>query len=159
MADIKNKNELKRRIELFMDDLDYSSNKEYCMETMRMSREFIGHVSHRLDCANSKIKSLMAKLREYQKVEEQGLLLRLPCKVGDTLYALSFTHDVPKYYECELEQYIVHSGVVEMNVLIKFDHVRSRIETGAIGKTVFLSEEEAKKAVKQYCKIKNQEEA
>lgn len=89
MADIKNKNELKRRIELFMDELDYSINKEYCMETMRMMREFIGHASHRLDCANSKINGLMTKLREYQKLEKQGLLLRLPCKVGTHIYIIN----------------------------------------------------------------------
>lgn len=28
MADIKNKNELKRRIDLFLDELDYSINKD-----------------------------------------------------------------------------------------------------------------------------------
>ena len=27
---------------------------------------------------------------EYKHLEEQGLLLRLPCKVGDTVYRLSF---------------------------------------------------------------------
>lgn len=28
------------------------------------------------------------KLKEYEDIEEQGLLLRLPCKVGDTVYAI-----------------------------------------------------------------------
>ena len=46
MADIKNKNELKRRIDLFLDDeIDYSINEEFCMETMRMMKEFIGHAT------------------------------------------------------------------------------------------------------------------
>lgn len=56
MADIKNKNELKRRIELFLDELDYSINEEFCKETMLMMREFIGRASHLLDCADAKIK-------------------------------------------------------------------------------------------------------
>ena len=56
MADIKNKNELKRRIELFMDELDYSINEEFCKETMIMMREFIGRASHLLDCTDEKIK-------------------------------------------------------------------------------------------------------
>lgn len=56
MADIKNKNELKRRIELFMDELDYSINEEFCKETMIMMREFIGRASHLLDCTDAKIK-------------------------------------------------------------------------------------------------------
>ena len=94
MADITNKNELKRRIELFLDDeLDYSINEDFCKETMKMMREFIGHASHRLDCEDSRVKNLKKKLKEYRDLleeyrdlEEQGLLLRLPCKVGDTVY-------------------------------------------------------------------------
>ena len=59
MADIKNKNELKRRTELFLDEFsheEYKSNEEFCKETMLMMREFIGHASHLLDCADAKIK-------------------------------------------------------------------------------------------------------
>lgn len=29
----------------------------------------------------------LEELKEYRKAEEQGLLLRLPCKVGDTVYS------------------------------------------------------------------------
>lgn len=32
---------------------------------------------------------LVNKLGEYEDLEEQGLLLRLPCKVGDTIYKVS----------------------------------------------------------------------
>ena len=89
MADITNKNELKRRIELFLDDeLDYSINEDFCKETMKMMREFIVHASHRLDCEESRVKSLKKKLKEYKNLDEQGLLLRLPCKVGDTVYLI-----------------------------------------------------------------------
>ena len=28
----------------------------------------------------------LRKLKEYEEAEEQGLLLRLPCKIGDTVY-------------------------------------------------------------------------
>ena len=31
--------------------------------------------------------SIYEKLRKYEDVEEQGLLVKLPCKVGDTVYA------------------------------------------------------------------------
>ena len=30
--------------------------------------------------------SFLKELKEYRKMEEQGLILKLPCKVGDTLY-------------------------------------------------------------------------
>lgn len=85
MAYIKNKNELKRRIDLFLDELDYSINEKFCKETMKMMKEFIGHASHRLDCEDSRVKSLKKKLKEYKNLEEQGLLLRLPCKVDEKI--------------------------------------------------------------------------
>ena len=34
--------------------------------------------------------SAAEKLADYEDAEEQGLLIRLPCKIGETLY---FTHD------------------------------------------------------------------
>ena len=89
MADITNKNKLQRRIELFLDDeLNYSINEDFCKETMKMMREFIGHASHRLDCEESRVKNLKKKLKEYRDLEKQGLLLRLPCKVGTTVYLI-----------------------------------------------------------------------
>lgn len=58
MGDIRNKNELRRRIDLFLHDFtseEYKINEEFCKETMRMMAEFIGHVDNRLDSANAKI--------------------------------------------------------------------------------------------------------
>ena len=37
---------------------------------------------------------LAEKLAEYEDLEEQGLLLKLPCKVGDTIY-----RPIPKTYK------------------------------------------------------------
>ena len=34
----------------------------------------------------SKLKEAMQKLARYEELEEQGLLLKLPCKVGDKAY-------------------------------------------------------------------------
>lgn len=66
MADIKNKNELKRRIDLFLDDFtheEYMINEPFCKETMQMMREFIGRASHLLDCADAKIQKEKRKSR------------------------------------------------------------------------------------------------
>lgn len=35
-----------------------------------------------------KILKLAERLKEYEDLEEQGLLLKLPCKVGDTVYLI-----------------------------------------------------------------------
>lgn len=34
------------------------------------------------------IREVIYKLAEYEDLEEQGLLLKLPCKVGDTVYCI-----------------------------------------------------------------------
>ena len=39
------------------------------------------------DC--EEIDAVYRKLKDYEDAEEQGLLLRLPCKVGDTLYRVN----------------------------------------------------------------------
>ena len=39
---------------------------------------------------SNEYKQYFEKLAEYEDLEEQGLLLRLPCKVGDTVYSVSF---------------------------------------------------------------------
>ena len=40
------------------------------------------------NCENDYIIAVQEKLREYEQLEEHGLLLRLPCKVGDTIYVI-----------------------------------------------------------------------
>lgn len=41
---------------------------------------------------------LREKLKRYEDAEEQGLLLRLPCKVGDTVYVIA-----PRFITCKEE--------------------------------------------------------
>ena len=130
MADITNKNELKRRIELFLDELDYSINEDFCKETMEMMREFIGHASHRLDCEESRVKSLKSKLKNYKDLEEQGLLLRLPCKTGSTVY------------------HIVNKRILEVENVDLFFLCLCVAEC-RFGKTVFLTKEEAEQKLKE----------
>lgn len=44
-----------------------------------------------ITCERSEIKKILKvaeKLKDYEDAEEQGLLLRLPCKVGDKIYII-----------------------------------------------------------------------
>lgn len=52
--------------------------------------EKIGHCSK---CAEIKVAE---KLAEYEDLEEQGLLLRPPCKIGDTVYTVNFGEIQPQ---------------------------------------------------------------
>ncbi len=72
-------------------------------------------------------RDVLRKLAEYEDLEEQGLLLRLPCKVGDTVYCIM-------------------TGLSYKNPYIfkmKFDYELMK----HFGKRVFLTREEAEAAL------------
>lgn len=145
MADIKNKNELKRRIELFIDELDYSINEDFCKETMKMMREFIGHASHRIDCENSKVESLKKKLKDYKDLEKQGLLLKLPCKVGDVIYEINPL--TGKIAQRKIKSIVV-CNAPDLIIMYKSGYDYSNVQDD-FGKTVFLTQAEAEQKLKE----------
>ena len=68
--DIKNKNELKKRIDIFLHDFtheEYLINEEYCKETMRIMADFIGHVNDRMDSDRKKLIKARRELREAKR--------------------------------------------------------------------------------------------
>ena len=150
MADITNKNELKRRIELFLDELDYSINEDFCKETMKMMREFIGHASHRLDCEESRVKSLKSKLKNYKDLEEQGLLFRLPCKMGSTLYQPISNRQINEYKAIGLCFDITRNEFMyEVVYQIGLEWYKKTCHFDCINKTVFLTKAEAEQKLKE----------
>lgn len=46
----------------------------------------------------------MRELQEYENKKESGLLLELPCRVGDTVYGVDFTECQSKYATTEKEK-------------------------------------------------------
>lgn len=78
--DIKNKNELKRRIDLFLHDFthkEYRINEEFCKETMRIMADFIGHVDNRLDTANNRLQKARAGEKCLQNISFQMFVVAL----------------------------------------------------------------------------------
>ena len=156
MADITNKNELKRRIDLFLDELDYSINEDFCKETMKMMREFIGHASHRLDCEESRVKSLKSKLKNYKDLEEQGLLLRLPCKVGDDIYAIpsEVNYRLNKSFGAKglnaiCRQVVDHIEFNSYGYLVSTNEGMTVHRQESFGETWFLTRNEAEQKLKE----------
>lgn len=87
------------------------------------------------------------QLKEYQTLEEQGRLVKLPCKVGDTVYAI--------VYDYEVEQYAIKkSEIIEVRENINGIFFVSLINKPAFkfndfGKTVFLKKSEAEAKLKE----------
>ena len=113
------------------------------------------HCSRKLNddggCINGCIVPKLYKhLAEYEDLEEQGLLLKLPCKHGDTIWWLNgkfimesiitgFSTDEGEIILIFVDYYDKKSDKTYMRSLDIYD----------IGKTVFLTKEEAEKALKR----------
>ena len=91
--------------------------------------------------------SYLKELREYKQLEEQGLLLRLPLKIGDTVY--SVTRDfISEYKICSIEKY--NEGLFFNWKCEKGMYVNLRGFTNyQIGKDVFFTKEEAEQKLKE----------
>ena len=98
---------------------------------------------------------IIERLAEYEDLEEQGLLLRLPCKVGYTLYYISDGFIEPCTVETIfISDYTDKDGNCSYMAEIHFDredcpYVSTEIYFTDIGKTVFLTQAEAEQKLKE----------
>lgn len=93
------------------------------------------------DC--EEIDAVYRKLKDYEDLEEQGRLLKLPCKVGDTLYRL-----VPKLYRKYVEIKIAQF-VINKNGIYFITNKGASWSVDKIGETVFLTKSEAEAKLKE----------
>ena len=101
------------------------------------------------DCADKygQVAKWLEKLKDYKDLEEQGLLVRLPCKVGDTVY-------VPT------RNFISELRIIMISVDMHGIYFGWKLNSGIypnldgfsinkLGKTVFLTREEAEKKLEE----------
>ena len=93
--------------------------------------------------------NVLGRLAEYEDLEEQGLLLRLPCQIGEIIYDPTNRNTINEYrvtgikeeafalwIEWKLEKGFVYQSIYG-------------VEVGEIGKTVFLTKAEAEQKLKE----------
>lgn len=88
---------------------------------------------------------LLTKLGEYEDLEEQGLLLRLPCKVGDTVYSIA--NDGKIYPVKATREVRIVNGV--LHIICESCRYSDLVSYDDIGKTVFLTQGEAEQKLKE----------
>ena len=108
-------------------------------------------------CDNCEITtSICEKLGKYEDLEEQGRLVILPCKVGDTVWDNDFgrpcAYTITAFSFGECEEYICEP-VTTKEVVFYYANSSGSI-TGSfaeseIGKTVFLTKSEAEAKLKE----------
>lgn len=97
------------------------------------------------------------KLADYEDLEEQGLLVRIPCKVGDTVWELCLCDDenyriLPMIVKTISEYGAIRQVKKDMtiwNIYAESDYTYMYKSFADFGKTVFSTKEEAEKKLEE----------
>lgn len=106
------------------------------------------------DCADKygQVAKWLKELKSYKEAEEQGLLVRLPCKVGDTVYRVNAGAKQPIIPMTVLEIHFLcykNERTVRFDAIGKEDMGESCYRLEDIGRIVFLTREEAEKKLEE----------
>lgn len=97
------------------------------------------------------VKAMVEKLAEYEDLEEQGRLLRLPCKKGDIVWELCKCDDgVFRIFPMEVKVFIPYGELryasrsySMWNIYAESDYTKMYKSFYDIGTSLFLTQEEA----------------
>ena len=95
---------------------------------------------HKSDSSESNLTEILEKLGKYEDAEEQGLLLRLPFKVGDKAYII-----VKK----DISKQTIQRVTIGSDKILEFCTRKRGFAISDIGKKVFLTSEEAEAKLKE----------
>lgn len=128
-----------------------------CVECAEVSNCF-GHMSCPEIC------KALEKLKHYEDLEEQGRLIEIPCKVGDTVWELRKCDDeVYRIFPMEVKQVVPYGSVmwIKMTDPVIWHIYAESSQTYTyknfydFEKTIFVTKEEAEKKLKEMekCRI------
>ena len=110
--------------------------------------EAIKHCEEKTDCTqcgeeHRQLAEWLKELQKYKDLEEQGRLIELPCKIGDTVWDIKWWDDTTETRVIDGKTYFrrVTKHRVTKSKFSLFDYDN-------LGKTVFLTREEAEAALK-----------
>ncbi len=89
------------------------------------------------------------KLAEYEDAEENGTFVKLPCKVGDTVYEICGQRKAGEWVAVVKERIVETIEVLNSVLGLRFGRTLW-VSASEIGKTVFLTREEAEEALEEY---------
>ena len=105
---------------------------------------------------HKQVSEYLRKLKDYEDAEEQGRLINLPCKVGDTVWDNDFgrpcAYTITAFSFGECEEYIC-KPVTTKEVVFYYENssgsITGSFAESAIGKSVFLNKSEAEAKLKE----------
>ena len=102
------------------------------------------------DC--DRLKAMVNRLAKFEDLEEQGFLVRLPCKVGDTIYRVNAGAKQPIIPMTVSEIHFLcykNERAVRFDAIGKEDMGESCYRLEDIGRIVLLTREEAEKKLEE----------
>lgn len=84
----------------------------------------------------------LEELKSYKALEEQGLLVRLPCKVGDSVFII-VGKDISRQGIRKIE-------ISDNSIIFKTNRQKRIFNVAEFGKTVFLAREDAEKKLEEF---------
>lgn len=95
--------------------------REYFETTPLISSTIKEYWEHR------QVAEYLKKLKDYENLEEQGRLIKLPCKVGDTVYAIGFNNNKPIIYESVVLSVLITEKEIAFNVKVDEFEINSQL--------------------------------
>ena len=108
---------------------------DFCKETCEEHDKY-------KSCNNCPIQNSFDKLAEYEDLDEQGLLLRLPCKVGTKVYAINRIIDYGKVGDEAIYCYSIIEREFQIYMMMDYGKL-------VFGRNVFLTKAEAEQKLKE----------
>lgn len=90
---------------------------------------------------------MLDKLAEYKGLEEQGKLLKLPCKAGQKVYLLQ--KDIKRIIDGEITSITISEFASGMRIFVVDDNRYTDASFDKIGEIVFFTQEAAEAALKE----------
>ena len=84
----------------------------------------------------------LEELKSYKDLDEQGLLVRLPCKVGDSVFII-VGKDISRQGIRKIE-------ISDNSIIFKTNRQKRIFNVAEFGKTVFLAREDAEKKLEEF---------
>ena len=105
---------------------------------------------------HKQVAEYLRKLKDYEDAEEQGRLVKLPCKVGDTVWQIMVVGVQGKNIKYGIFKAVVTTISVDyqMNFLISTitedeERYRNEVTSTAIGETMFFTKSESEAKLKE----------
>ena len=108
------------------------------LETTDMNNSIKEYWEHK------QVAEYLKQLKEYQQLEEQGRLIKLPCKIGDTIYNTTWWDNI--------QEKVIVKGKTYYRTIPKHKvskSIFSYSDINEFGKTVFLTKKEAEEKLKE----------